>query len=157
MKFMNLRNVSKTVMVCVVFSLTACSSSDDANDNNNSSNSTAEQTANIVENGNWRITYFYDNNQDETNNFSGYSFSFNQDGSLTAVKGSSTINGSWSVSDGSSSSGDDDDFNIAFVSPPDFEDLTDDWDIISATNTKIELIDISGGNGGTDYLTFEKE
>jgi hypothetical protein len=38
----------------------------------------------------------------------------------------------------------------------DFEDLNDDWDIISRSSTKIELIDISGGNGGTDYLTFEK-
>jgi hypothetical protein len=38
----------------------------------------------------------------------------------------------------------------------DFEDLVDDWDFISVSNTKIELIDISGGNGGTDYLTFER-
>lgn len=43
-----------------------------------------------------------------------------------------------------------------FTSPPDFEELTDDWDIISQTSSKIELIDISGGNGGTDYLTFQK-
>jgi len=48
------------------------------------------------------------------------------------------------------------DFNIFFASPPDFEDLSDDWDFISHTSTKIELIDMSGGNGGTDYLTFEK-
>ena len=39
----------------------------------------------------------------------------------------------------------------------DFEDLNDDWDIISQSSSKIELIDISGGNGGTDYLTFEKK
>ncbi len=39
----------------------------------------------------------------------------------------------------------------------DFEELSDDWDIISHSSTKIELIDISGGNGGTDYLTFEKQ
>ena len=37
-----------------------------------------------------------------------------------------------------------------------FEDLNDDWDFISQSSTKIELIDVSGGNGGTDYLTFEK-
>jgi hypothetical protein len=37
----------------------------------------------------------------------------------------------------------------------DFEDLNDDWDIISHSPTKIELKDVSGGNGGTDYLTFE--
>jgi len=38
----------------------------------------------------------------------------------------------------------------------DFEDLNDDWDFISQSATKVELIDVSGGNGGTDYLTFEK-
>ena len=29
-----------------------------------------------------------------------------------------------------------------------FEDLNDDWDFISQSSTKIELIDVSGGNGG---------
>jgi hypothetical protein len=46
--------------------------------------------------------------------------------------------------------------NIVFTSPDDFEDLTEDWDFISETSSKMELIHISGGNGGTDYLTFEK-
>ncbi|MDA0719138.1 MAG: hypothetical protein O2934_03230 [Bacteroidetes bacterium] len=61
-----------------------------------------------------------------------------------------------SVVDGNSS--DDDDFILDFAVPEssDFEDLIDDWDFISVSNTKIELIDISGGNGGTDYLTFER-
>jgi hypothetical protein len=48
------------------------------------------------------------------------------------------------------------DFNIFFAAPPDFENLSDDWDFILYKSTKIELIDMSGGNGGTDYLTFEK-
>jgi hypothetical protein len=51
---------------------------------------------------------------------------------------------------------DDLDFNIAFTAPANFLELTYDWDIQSRTDTKIELIDVSGGNGGTDYLTFEK-
>ena len=61
------------------------------------------------------------------------------------------------VDDGNSSD-DDDDFILDFAVPEssDFEDLIDDWDFISVSNTKIELIDISGGNGGTDYLTFER-
>ena len=56
------------------------------------------------------------------------------------------------------SSDDDDDFILDFAVPEssDFEDLIDDWDFISVDNTKIELRDISGGNGGTDYLTFER-
>ncbi len=60
---------------------------------------------------------------------------------------------------GSSSSGNtsgDIDFNIFFASPADFAELSEDWDIISHTASKIELKHVSGGNGGTDLLTFEK-
>ena len=35
------------------------------------------------------------------------------------------------------------DFNIAFTTPANFVDLTDDWDIVSRTDTKIQLIDVS--------------
>ncbi|MCB0382605.1 MAG: hypothetical protein KDD05_04705, partial [Psychroserpens sp.] len=57
-----------------------------------------------------------------------------------------------------SSSDDDIDFNIFFPVPDsnNFEDLNDDWDIVSTSSNTIELIDISGGNGGTDFLTFER-
>ena len=48
------------------------------------------------------------------------------------------------------------DFNIVFSTPADFEELTEDWHIISISNTKIELTHVSGGNGGTDFLTFER-
>lgn len=56
--------------------------------------------------------------------------------------------------DGSTSG--DIDFNIFFSSPADFAELSEDWDIISHSTSKIELKHVSGGNGGTDLLTFEK-
>ncbi|MCB0457968.1 MAG: hypothetical protein KDC91_09510 [Flavobacteriaceae bacterium] len=120
----------------------------------------------MAQSGTWRITSFIDSGQDETSDFNGYIFTFNENGTVTATKGATTISGTWSVSDDSSNSSsdddgnstDDDDFNLFFsVSPDsDFEDLNDDWDFISVSSTKMELIDISGGNGGTDYLTFQK-
>ncbi len=64
-------------------------------------------------------------------------------------------NFSGSSPDGSTSG--DIDFNIFFASPADFAELSDDWEIISHSATKIELRDVSGGNGGTDLLTFEKQ
>lgn len=57
---------------------------------------------------------------------------------------------------GSGSTSGEVDFNIFFASPADFAELTEDWNIISHTDSKIELIHVSGGNGGTDLLTFEK-
>lgn len=132
------------------------------NDDNNDppQQTTVQQTKNIAQDGAWKITYFFDSDEDETGDFAGYVFDFNENGALSAVKSSTTVTGTWSVTD--SNSNDDDggyndlDFNIFFASPPDFEDLSDDWDIVSISNSKIELIDVSGGNGGTDYLTFEK-
>jgi hypothetical protein len=48
------------------------------------------------------------------------------------------------------------DFNLAFSSPAEFLELSDDWEIIEKSTTVIKLKDVSGGNGGTDYLTFTK-
>jgi hypothetical protein len=140
-----------------------CSSDDDDGSPNNNSQQIAG-IENTAESGTWRITNFNDSGQNETSDFNGYNFSFNSDGSLVATNSSDTMTGTWSVTDDSNSSSDDSnddddiDFNIFFPVPETniFEDLNDDWDIVSTSSTRIELIDISGGNGGTDMLTFEK-
>lgn len=117
-----------------------------------------KQISDMATSGTWRITNYNDSGQNETSDYTGYNFTFNENGTLIATNGTNTYNGTWSVSDDSSSDDDPDDidFNIFFASPPNFEDLSDDWDIVSSSSSKIELIDISGGNGGTDLLTFEK-
>lgn len=151
------------LLIMLSFTLMSFNCSDDDDGGSNSDNS--QQIAQIedtAESGTWRITNFNDSGQNETSDFTGYSFEFNSNGTLVASNGSNTVNGSWSVTDSSSSSSssddDDIDFNIFFQVPndSDFEDLNDDWDVVSISSNKIELIDISGGNGGTDLLTFEK-
>ena len=152
------------MLLIISFSLMSsmCSSDDDDGSPNNSQQ--IAEIENTAESGTWRITNFNDSGQNETSDFNGYDFSFNADGSLVATNGSNTMTGTWSVTDDSNSSSDDSnddddiDFNIFFPVPDsnDFEDLNDDWDIVSTSSTRIELIDISGGNGGTDMLTFEK-
>ena len=147
--------------ILIVFIYTGLAMSCDKDDDNNQPQETdVTQVINTAQNGNWRVTYFYDSVKVETDHFNGYTFSFNENGSLVAVNGSTTITGTWSVTDSNSSDDDggssDTDFNIFFASPADFEDLSDDWDIISVSNSKIELTDVSSGNGGTDFLTFEK-
>ena len=150
-------------VLLLMFSLammsTSCSSDDDSSSNNSQQIAEIEG---IAQSGAWRITNFVDSGQNETADFNGYDFNFNSDGSLVASNGTTTLTGSWSVTDDDSSSDDsnddDIDFNIFFPVPEsnDFEDLNDDWDVISTSSTRIELIDISGGNGGTDFLTFER-
>jgi len=122
-------------------------------------NFTASEIQNIMESGDWVIANFNDSGKDETRHFVGFKFSFMDKNVLIASSSQSAITGRWDIaqdsSDDSNSSGID--FNIYFDSASgEFEELIDDWDVISRSSTKIELIDVSGGNGGTDYLTFER-
>ena len=150
--------ISLITVFTLIFATVSCSTTDDSSidDSSSGDNSTADQIENTAQSGTWRITYFYDSDQDETTNFSGYIFTFNSDGSLKAINGSTTVSGAWSVTNSNSSSSDEHHFNIIFSSPNNFEDLSDDWEIISTSNTIIKLTDVSGGNGSTDFLTFEK-
>jgi hypothetical protein len=130
-------------------------------DDDNGANSKVTEIQTTVTSNQWIVTYFVDNDSYESDKFTGYVFEFGSDGIVRATIGSTAVSGSWSVT--SDDSGDDNsngefediDFNISFSSPPDFEELSEDWQIISLTNTKIELRHVSGGNGGTDLLTFE--
>lgn len=137
----------------VVLSLGMLSCEDDSK----SSESEIDQISQDLGLGTWKITKFIDSGKDETSSFNGFLFTFNPNGSLVATNGVNTFTGTWSiVKDSSDDSPDDLDFTIFFPVSTKFEDLNDDWDITSHSASKIELIDVSGGNGGTDYLTFQK-
>ncbi|MDC7999141.1 hypothetical protein [Gilvibacter sediminis] len=155
------------LLAVVALTTVSCSEDDNNNNNNNAAaNLLAEELRNTASSGTWRVSRYEDNGQNETSDYNGYSFTFGSDGMLTATNSSNTVTGTWSVTVDSSSSdssdddgsddSDDVDFNIFFASPADFEELSDDWDIVSRTDTRIELIDISGGDGSIEYLTFEK-
>ena len=154
-----MKTLIKSMLVIFLTTAVAMSCNKDE-DNNTPQNTTVTEAITTAQSGSWKITYFFDSDQVETDHFTGYTFTFNENGSLEAVNGTSTITGTWSITDSNSSDDDggssDVDFNIFFASPADFEDLSDDWDIISISNSKIELTDVSGGNGGIDFLTFEK-
>lgn len=287
--------------IFVALLLTMACSNDNENDeiaNLAQLQADVEEITNTAMTGPWFITNFVDSDKNETTNFNGYGFSFNDDGSLVADNGSTTISGTWSVTidddsnddmddDSNDNSTDDDcnsctvdqltdvltacddwfvdklerndnslednftsykfnfsaegmvsvsdgsanysgtweasgsgnsiqvvltimdlpdledtwtlheielyngetdvdfringedrlrfrnqctlgnfnggtttgeiDFNIFFASPADFNELSEDWNIVSYSANKIELIHESGGNGGTDLLTFEKQ
>lgn len=150
-----MENLRKTtlafVLIVLVFAIGGCE------DESSPSQSDINQITEDMTSGTWKITEFIDSGKDETSDFTGYVFTFNSSGSLVATKGSTTYTGDWSVTEDSSDDSPEDlDFNIFFNLTNQFEDLNDDWDIVSHTSTKIELIDVSGGDGSTDNLTFER-
>lgn len=143
------------MLICAfgLFSMVSCS-----NDSNNPTDTTQIIIENNTQSGTWRITEFIDSGNNETNHFNGFNFTFDNNGTLTAQNGSTIYIGSWNISDSNSSddSKDDLDLNINFNLTNDFESLNEDWSFISQSSNRIELTHVSGGGGGTDFLTFEK-
>jgi hypothetical protein len=143
----------------IAFGAISCSDDDS---NSTSPNGNATAIHNNMKSGTWSITNYTDDGVDETHHFANYDFTFGENNVLIATDGTNTHTGIWSVTDDNSSDDDDNgnddiDFNIGFTSPALFADeLTDDWDVESRTGTRITLVDISGGNGGTDRIVFEK-
>ncbi len=131
--------------------LASCSKDDNSLDTSDK----VSEISNLAQSGTWKVTYFNDSGNDETYHFTGYSFTFASGGSVNAVNGSAVQSGTWSVTSGSSSSSSNK-FILNFSEVEPFDELNDDWDILEYTSSIIKLKDISGGNGGTDYLTFEK-
>jgi hypothetical protein len=139
------------LLMTMIFAMVSCDNDDD------STNSPAA-VENNVKTGTWKITRFEDSGNNETSSFSGYNFVFDANGTLTASSGINLFVGTWSVTDDNSNddSSDDMHFNINFSVNNSFEELNEDWHFVSYSPSKIELIHVSGGNGGTDYLTFER-
>ena len=147
-------------LIASVLLLFGCSRDDDKNISNpNPNNPTIQkQIESDMENGDWRITNFNEDGNDKTQNFNGYVFKFNSDGSISVSNVTSNYSGLCGMNDFNL---DDDSqnnlhFNILFYEANNFLELNDDWEVISHSETKLLLQDISGGNGGIDFLTFEK-
>jgi hypothetical protein len=114
--------------------------------------------------GTWVVSSYIDDGDDETADYTTFRLDFLENGTLNATdllsSNSNPYVGTWSVTDANSNddnSLDDLEFNLNFAVNNQLDDLSDDWDIISYTDTEIKLIDVSGGSGGTDYLTLTKQ
>jgi len=126
-----------------VAALTACNNDDNSNSNNNLTPSA----------GTWKVSYFFDK-QDETGNYTNYSFEFGAGGSLVATNGSQTWNGTWAT-------GIDDSANKFLIDfsgtvPSALAEMEDDWRIITIEDNFMHFEHTSGGNGDTDVLKFTK-
>ena len=116
-------------------------------DCSNSGGNTSTAIEDQLTDGVWYVTYFFDD-YDETSDFTGYTFTFNADGTALADNGMQT-SGSWSTY--TDSGVEKLDLNFGTMDP--LEELQDDWEILSVSADLIELRDVSG-DGSVDQLTF---
>jgi len=157
------KTIYSAFLIMISFSLMSSTCSSDDDDITTDNSVIINEVTGIAITDSWRITSYIDSGQNETTDFTNYEFTFQSNGTITASNGTNEITGTWSVTDSNnsnddSSSDDDIDFNINFnvATSSVFFDLNDDWDIVSYTSTTISLRDVSGGNGGTDTLVFQK-
>lgn len=116
------------------------------------SSNSPDNSAPILKESNWKVTNFNDKGRDQTSYFTGYSFDFQDGGVVKATSGSNVVSGTWGIRKDSGKTK----LDLDFGNVPKFEDINEDWEIISQSSNKIELKDVSGGDGGISYLTFEK-
>ncbi|GAB4091560.1 hypothetical protein GCM10028786_04860 [Flaviaesturariibacter terrae] len=105
-----------------------------------------------LESGTWHVASFVNEGQDETAHFSGYTFSFNPSGAVTATDSVVTGSGNWGsgIADGVST------VTVLFQSPFDFQVLNDNWRVQNASETRVSLSDNAGGTASGDQLVLER-
>ncbi|PIQ18546.1 MAG: hypothetical protein COW66_05880 [Flavobacteriaceae bacterium CG18_big_fil_WC_8_21_14_2_50_34_36] len=113
----------------------------------------AQELIDIIISGPWFVQSYVDSGNNETNNYTNYVLTFDANGSVVATNSTNTINGTWIVT---TSSNDGLHLELYFGESSPFEDFNDDWNVSNYTTTLIELFDVSGGDGTTDTLTFQK-
>lgn len=118
---------------------------DDDNDYNDDDVDDTEFITALTE-GNWVITYFTDDDDNQTTIFQGYLFTFFANRQVAAVKNNVTVYGTWST-DGDDGSLE---LDLDFSDASQLDDLDNDWDVIEFDNAIIKLKD------DDDRLTFER-
>ena len=125
-----------------------CSKDDKSNNTPSSTNLNS-----VLSRGSWQISQFIDSGKDETANFSGYIFTFSDAGMVHVSNSNNNIVGSWAIGNDDSSVK----LILNFGNNYPFESLNEDWKVLSRSDLLIELQHISGGNGSSDMLTFNKQ
>lgn len=123
-------------------------------DNDTNSPVTTAVVNSTVTSGTWRVTLFNDNGTNKTSNFSGFNFTFATAGTVAAANSLFTVSGTWNTAVNDSKVK----LTMNFPNPSInvFLDLNEDWHVTARTDIKVTMQHVSGGGGGTDFLTIEK-
>ncbi|MFA9187754.1 hypothetical protein [Flavobacterium magnesitis] len=104
----------------------------------------------ILKSGSWRVGYFYDDDDDETDEYAGYSFVFNANNTTSVIKTNQNSTGSWSYT--TIASGDFIDFSFM---DDDLSELEEDWKVIEFSNNSIRFKE-NTDDDDPSYLTLSK-
>tara|TARA_R110002049_G_scaffold88627_8_gene223513 strand:+ start:5515 stop:6576 length:1062 start_codon:yes stop_codon:yes gene_type:complete len=130
-------------------SIDTCDEDDDFNFNDDD----REVLLDFLTNGNWIIDEFVISDVGQTDNFTGYVFTFLDDGTVNTSNGSQNIGGTFSIDDSNPN-------NVLvildFGSVMPFNDLNNPWNITESEFGTLALEIGSEANGDLRILVFEK-
>ena len=97
------RNFLKSLVLMLSLGIMSisCSTDDDGTPNDNSAQ--IAELISISVNGTWVISSYVDSGQNETSDYSDYTFIFTSSGDITATSQIATRTGTWSITDDSNS------------------------------------------------------
>ena len=134
--------IKVAVLIFVVVSaITSCKKDDSINVNPNA-------TA-IVTSGTWSVSSYKETSEDHTDDFAGYTFTFDSNGQMTATISGVTTTGSWKIDDDSEN-----ELHIDLGNNSPLDKLSKGWIIVSITDTEISLEDDNSSNN--EVLQFTK-
>jgi hypothetical protein len=143
--------MKKLILLLSILTLMSCSSDDDSGDVHTS---VYKDIVTILPQGNWEVTTYIDDGEDKTIAFDTFVFTFKEDNSVIAKNDLFTETGTWAYQNGNNSDDNDEELILQFNQTTPFDEISDDWEILSVNNVKVELKDDSGND--VDLLTFEK-
>jgi hypothetical protein len=111
---------------------------------------TVSSVADAVTAGTWRVTHFSERSTNETDDFNGYTFTFQSNGKVLAAKNGVIKEGNWSESATKLII----DLGAKVDANKPVGELSDDWVIVSKTATKINLAD--DNSTSNELLEFTK-
>jgi len=108
--------------------------------------------ADFIIDGDWQIALYKKDSVDETSNFADFLIDFTSDHKIIYSDGVSTHEGSWEETIES----EEHQLSLEFGSVEHFEKLNEEWDVISYTEVRVELVYSDSDSGTTAQLVLEK-
>ncbi len=102
----------------------------------------------VITEGTWKVALYDDNGENKTSDYEGFTLTFSNSGTVQVTNGSVNLEGTWSeiTNDGKQKA------LLDFGSNEPFDEFNDDWEIVDATDTRVELKDDSS----PETLVFER-
>ncbi|HYG01777.1 MAG TPA: hypothetical protein VD927_04985 [Chryseosolibacter sp.] len=99
---------------------------------------TRQHVASALQSSHWNVAYYF-KDKDETEQFTGFSFTFQGDGTVQVVRNNVTLAGSWSSFQAPS---DQLKLNLEFQPVESFNLLNSDWVVVEQSDQRIRLEDV---------------